>query len=407
MKYSMEYCAIFDFDYSIEQLFLLRKYGISEAHASSWMAQTRNKDGVVDLFLSAGIISDRTTVSIVDISASLYDFEAPLDEFISEFTLRCLKGLDDFLLSNQKSENDLPIRNISLNLLPFTISRTLADKISYGLYTAIREKDTSYKEISITVFTRNTDSFVKSNRFRYLLKSGNFPNEIYIIGYNRRAILFKGGEFVSEVEIPEPNFNKILNFTKKDLYRALVFETNSYIGHFNLQSSHARTHYDLFDFVTRDRISQDLLSRLKSLVYDGQRITVFGIGLENASIDHLGYKFVASEPDNRKYEPLTGRHMETYEIKRHIENSDLVLILTDIINSGNTIKKFLDKLSNFNEHNIPIKIFSIAAMRSSDTKLPSGHEIYTAITIKRDHYPADENLCLLCKLKQPIIDVQR
>jgi len=105
-----------------------------------------------------------------------------------------------------------------------------------------------------------------------------------------------GGHTESFQTSREP-FRKILRTDDRSVYSALIYGTNSYIGHFALDHAHARTHYDLTEYVKRDNIWEYLLYNFIKQLGESQRVIILGVGMEAAVVYRLGEQLQTLLPD--------------------------------------------------------------------------------------------------------------
>ena len=403
----MSYVAIFDIEYSAFQKKIWQAIGLAESQALSWQPSRRNDEGLLKIFSTLNIRIDKP-YEILSITGGSDKKVTDFGEYISIFLYDALSRFQ------KRVDNRKKVQAIVLNFFPFTLTRAMADRITNCLRDILNKNSAFKKAYSIILLTRNVNSFKDAYRFQDLVKDRKVKNKIYLFDTEYEDASYNDEKDkdskINDLDEPK-NYTKEISETLEfrepnGLYLSLIYDTNTYIGHFDLGNSHVRTHYDLYSFVCRDDVSYRLKDQIIGLIESGNN-TIVGIGLEQSTIDIIGMGLSKDFPKDIRYFFFIGMSYHEYGLKDILESSDCIIILTDIVNTRCTIEELLNHINRFNEKKIPIKIFALTIMKNTKTWVKTGEQIQYAMKINRDFYPANPDECLLCKLKQPLREVSQ
>lgn len=389
-------------DISIDDYSKIRLEGIFDIHENSWLSKDRKDEGIIGLLAECDLsVKD---ANIQNVTINIAEECNSLDAYFDKFIYRVNE-----LIKKDAGESCRYI--LILNLLPFCISRTRFDKIAHGIFYG-KNKSALNNFSDLVILARNVDGIALSRCFLDLYYNNHLQINVIAVDIRCFGIDFSAQDRPRDFEVNLSTFFNILNFDNKRLYKSLVFETNIYLGHFALHNSHVRTHYNLLEFVKQDIFLFYLYRTFSELVRGADRILLIGVGMENAVIDYLFIEF-KQILDNRKNinaiyfasdESNSDDSPDNFE--EWPKNYDIGIIVTDIINSGKSVSSIVDKLNMNNVDNKPIKIFSIAKMKNSPECI-SGHNVISGVSINRKYYQNDPELCRLCQISQPIIEVEK
>ncbi len=205
---------------------------------------------------------------------------------------------------------------------------------------------------------------------------------------------------------PRSAFRQLLRTDQRTISQALIYRTNSYIGHFLLRDSHVRTHYDLTHYIQRDNVWEYMLDRLLSAVAESKSLLIIGVGLESGTISRAGVQLVAALEST-----VACDFLETYDIfspddiipKDWAQSYETAIVLTDIVNTGTTVEPFLAELQR-TANGRRVKVFSIAKMLNAPPTI-SGTPLLAGVETKRLYYKPTE--CPLCDIRQPAVHVSK
>lgn len=207
--------------------------------------------------------------------------------------------------------------------MPFHLSTTLVDKIAQALTKAI--PSTSIPAATPLVFlTRNIDWFSKSAVLRSAFKGGDLPKKVVAIDVRGYVLICDDrNENWATKSLTRASFQRALRVQQNTFYESLIRETKFYLGHFALENSHIRTHYDLNEFVRRDNVLEHLNALLGSLIDGYEQVTILGVGLERNAVMHLGYQFYSLNSARiLGFEPLAGEQPEYEKVAKLCQQSD-------------------------------------------------------------------------------------
>ena len=385
-------------DFGPELYSALQHFGIAESQASSWGPESRNTEAVRELLTSSPFVDPQGQILefLVQSVESADSLEAYYTNFIRAAFVGAAQKLPELRVS---------LDVLAINLMPFHLSTTLVDKIAKGL-AALSASEPLARDIPVVFLVRNLDWFTKSVIFKSVAGSGSPPTRYTIIDVRGLKIDYENGRPTEVFQLSRSLFQNALRFRDDGFYRALIYGTNSFIGHFELKDSHVRTHYDLSEFVRRDNVSEHVFSLLANLINGFERVTILGVGMEQSVIMRLGFLMQSMLPDRIcSFEYLTEANLRENKVL-WLQRSDCVVVLTDIVNTGNTLEAVVAPLSQNNPKGVTVRMFSMIRMSNSPQSI-GGVPLNAAITIKREFYPRDEEKCPLCQLHQPIKRVLR
>lgn len=379
---------------------ILRHFGIAEKQTASWNPGKISKKGISKLLTRADVLKN-DEIPIVDIYINYVEKVEPLNIYF-ETSFK-----DAFEKMGIKGELDPSNFVIVFNLMPFLLSTTIIDKILQGLFHSIADISL-LKDVPFVFLTRNIDWFTKSEIFKGSLAKKKIRNSFFLVDIRGYSASFQKGKSL-QIEIPRSIFLEVLNITDKGVRMALIYQTNISLGHFELKNSHIRTHYDLSDFVLRDDVSEYLCDKVSHVIQDYQRVIIIGVGLEQKALMHLMYQFKIMNSDRVRevVDFFEDRSVLRKRIKELIEETDCIIILSDIVNTGATLSTIIQDINQILQGKVPIKLFTIVRMINSPEIINENYQLDAAITIKREYYPADEKKCPLCQLDQPLKTVEK
>jgi orotate phosphoribosyltransferase-like protein len=189
------------------------------------------------------------------------------------------------------------------------------------------------------------------------------------------------------------------------VYKSLVYETNSFIGHFILRDSHVRTHYDLTDYIKRDNIWEFLHEKFVKEIGDAQRLLIIGVGMEYSVISRVGQQLSALLGDELAITFITADDLSPGDRIPVDWGSrfEIAFVVTDIVNTGKTVDPWIHEL-NRTSNGRPVKVFTVAKMLNSPTEIAGVH-VVSGVDIRRSYYPPKN--CVLCAVGQPKTEVQK
>ncbi len=388
-------------DIAAEEHPKLLRYGIGEPPQwLAWAPARRNDNGWNQLLVSAKI-APTDLLPICQFSVEVEGEPPTLEAYFRAVAERIADTIQTQLTPFSSREP-----YVILNLAPLFLAATLLDKIVRGLF--LSESTSLYRTRFHLIFVlRNVDWLVKSADFRKLVKEGQLPCVVSAVDLRGYGSMYLPGAPPTPFEVDRRAFFCVLPTQPERIYSSLVFETNSYIGHFALPHSHARTHYDLSEFVARDNVWEYVLSILTDLVGSSQSVFVLGTGTEHEAVRRLGDQFKSMMADRV---PVSVRYVAGTAslpglVASWSEGFELALVLSDIVNTGGTLATAIRALRTANLHNRPIRVFTVARMKNSPTNI-DGVSLATAVPIRRDFYSKLAAECPLCELKQPLVEVK-
>jgi len=377
----------------------LVSYGIPfPEQFACWAPGVRRSDAFSSLFVDAGI---RTTpVSVLERSFSVIPQPETLEQYAQQQGVKLADWLDMLIGTGVQ---DL---TLVLNLFPYYLCITRIDKIIKGLLLS-DAPSLSERTQEIVLLVRNIDLLLKSSVLQNAFARRRTGKRFAAVDLRGFVASFdeNGASHVRTVR--RAAFRSLLNVSEKAVNRSLVRETNSHIGHYELENSHVRTHYDLSDFISRDSVWEYFYGVLSELVGGSESILAVSAGLEHSAVRRIGEQLKST---------LDGRsHVRLIDVREPSgvgnfapswpRDHDMALVLGDIVNTGSTLAPIIRHLLENNPQNKPVKAFALAKMRNTDNRI-EGLELTAGTTIKREYYLKDPDKCPLCQLSQPLICVR-
>jgi hypoxanthine-guanine phosphoribosyltransferase len=379
------------------QIAFVQSYGLMPLQLSSWGGSAFSKTALKKLLISTSLINQKVSVRNVVASFPLPEPDEKQNPLIPYFsTLFDWASKKAHSLSN-KQPNSTPC--LVINLMPFTFPPSVADKIIEGLRIHLKvNSDFNHSRIHIIFLTRNSDSFLTSKWYADTIENDEYNVRFSLLDYKG---YHRDGLSNSQHSIPRILFRNLLAGDKEWFYNELIYRTNTYIGHFGLSNSHVRTHYDLEEFLRNDAIIEFLCAEIEDYAKEYSNILLVYQGIEYVALQRL-----ASEIN--KYSELIVDFAEfsTEFAKNRFDDYGGVLILTDIVNSGITLKNMYEKVVRSYGYSSRVLCYTIIAMLNSPT---SSDELpyRLAACIKRVYYRNNHEDCLLCQIQQPYFEVKR
>jgi len=374
-------------DIGPEDISELEKAGFTNSGDPSWRASRRNNDGFLSLLAECKIPGP------LEFLEMQFRRQAPTkisDGYFREIADQIVaKAADGY-------------RVVVINLMPFLLCRTLVDKITFGLFDGV-----SYPPgLEFVLLLRNLDWVERSAVFQDIRRQGRLKSFVTIIdlrGYGSRYMDDSAPEMF-QINRREP-FRAILPCTEKKIYKALISETNNYIGHFVLKNSHVRTHYSLDQFIARDDVWEFLIDFFAKQIGDAKNALLVGLGMEHGAIDQIGERLKYIFGDRCVITFKTAAHSDA-QILENRQHFDRAYVVTDIVNTGMTAAGLAQRLSAESPDNKTVHVLAIARMMNSPGTL-GDTKILSALHVQREFYPADETKCPLCQLSQPKVSVNK
>jgi len=373
-------------------------FGVGEVEGHSWSEHTRKAAGLRLMLQEGGFDATRLR-DFPELCLTVPGSCAGLEEYFRKSV-----GQLDNQLRSRVGESLEAQHVLVFNLMPFYLSPSRVDKIISGLYAA----GSPLKRFRLVVLLlRNIDCLLKSKVFEDFLGNGKLTAETWAFDIRCYGARFPAQKRQENIRISREPFRAILNTNYQDVYHSLIYETNSFIGHFALENSHVRTHYDLTEYIKRDNVWEFLYEKFLQQVGDVKRVLLIGAGMENSVIwsmgDHL--KTLLEDLVCVDFYHCSDLSPATVIQADWPGKYDLAILVTDIVNTGMTVKPWVTQLTRRKQGTTPVKIFAVARMRNSPPEI-GGAPLTAGIEIKRDYYPNKSKECLLCDIRQPMIRVR-
>lgn len=371
-------------------------FGVSEVEGHSWKESDRKKSGLHLLLKETGFDTGRL-IAYSEFPLGIADPCSDLVDYFSNFAMLLDQHVQSALTASNNAESVLV-----LNLMPFYLSTTRIDKIVYGLY---NESTLMNRFQVVVLLLRNIDWVLKSIEFQKIRLSEKFAAKTIAVDIRCFGASFSHDEQTVNFEISRAPIRAMLDTEYNTVYRSLIYETNSFIGHFALRASHVRTHYDLTEYIRRDNIWEYLHEKFTQLVADNRSVLIIGVGIENAVIHRIGeqIKTLLGERVRVDFSPVFELSAIQEIIVDWHKRYDIAIVVTDIISTGETVKLWINALKDQGQGG-SIGAFAVARMKNSPETI-LGVPISTGVVIKRDFYSSDPTQCPLCNLCQPKIPV--
>lgn len=287
-----------------------------------------------------------------------------------------------------------------LNLMPFDLRSAAPDKIFAGLEAGFSAKKSKLKHVNLIILTRSSNAIQRSKRFKSFVDNYKTDLRVTLVDYRG---FYRRGLSNDTMSLPREMFRNILCGEDEDaFYKKLIFGTNSHIGHFVLNESHVRTHYDLEDFLRKDsvkeRIYACLLDELNSRFAGLDNLLIVYAGIERAALMRFSH-FVRDFCGAVSF-PIDAGDLE--EWSHEVDNAEFILVLTDILNTTNSVTRVYNDILNCRSGKARKDVFVFSIIRMANTPDPSEALDYRwAVKIKRDFYRTSDKSCPLCELDQP------
>jgi adenine/guanine phosphoribosyltransferase-like PRPP-binding protein len=284
--------------------------------------------------------------------------------------------------------------HLVVNLMPFSFPSSVADKIIKGLRKCLESTPASRKAgVHITFLVRNAFVFQGSHFYQDTVEDPSYSVRFSLIDYRGYSC-----EGVSPVRKPVPRgtFHNVLAGDYDWFYRQLVYGTNAYIGHFVLPNSHVRTHYDLTDFVREDSVFEYLYQKINDVVGERSNVVVVFHGIERVALQRLGSQLVRHS--NRFADAMDFQGELRVE---DLSGADAVLVLTDIVNTGRSLREVYEKVCALRGSKEGVICYSVISMQNTASQV----KFSSAAQVRRDFYAKDAGKCTLCQLGQPATEV--
>ncbi len=390
-------CSIIATDISPDDYDKLRYNFRVSVEENGWSEGNQKSTAIKNIVSSAGVtLTD--AMSVYDFTLSVVNECEDLAQYFRLFA----EQLNAELISTFAAG---PVKHILfVNLLPLYLSTSLIDKVVGGLYS-----DDSFllKFQSIVILVRNSDWLIQSGTFARIRAERPSCPQTSVVDIRCYGARSAGLEWI-EFQLPSRSpFRDLLDTSTESIYLSLIYHTNSYIGHFALPNAHVRTHYDLRAYVTRDDVTEFLYYKLAELMRGAERVLVLGVGMEIDVIGRMGYYLSAMFGEQVSQFCLVSDSSPGQLIPSDwTEMFDLAVILTDIVNTGKTVERWMIELHKRSPGKPPVKIFTVAAMQNSPSEI-FGIPLTSGVTIKRHYYPPNPEECTLCIISQPVIPVNK
>ena len=380
---------------------LKEKYGVNDPQQlMCWQGDDLSADGIFEILKFAGAaVNDVNTIE-----KKYYPDGSNYESLVEFFRLFKKDLLLD--LTDKKIQIANKCNIYAINLMDYLLSATLIDKILVGL---LYDDNNEFLDGDncFVLMIRNVDWAKRSHVFQDIISKKVIKGKILVFDYRGYGVLYNNGILINgEIEIDRKFFYKTLNVSYDSVYKSLIRDTNNYIGHFVLPNSHVRTHYDLTDFIKRDNVSEYIFKQMLDLKGVSESLLLIGVGLEDDAIHRVGDQFCSLLQDKCDikfvYIPLDASIENRIQID-WLSFYQTIILFGDIVNSGETIKKYLLWIASHMKRNKDVKIFSIIKMLNSPQNI-EGLNLNGGLTIQRKFYPKD-SLCPLCKMEQPEITV--
>lgn len=373
----------------------LKKFSISAVEGGIWASKHDDGEGI--RLLLADMKYEPSDLNFIALQVSDFGNIASLADYFANFASSLRAQLNSLLTLPQDDGNVLV-----LNLMPFFLSSTQIDKIIDGLYNEVE----SLNRFRLVIFLiRNIDWLIKSGKFSEIRSTHDLKHQVSAVDIRCFGVHFSTYPYVHNFNVTRAPFRKLLDISVETIYHKLIFETNSYIGHYALANSHVRTHYDLTEFVKRDDVWEYLHEKFAEVIDAANHILLIGVGFETAAISTVGLLLSNLFQDRIiDFRPGSIARIEEGDLDNWPQEFDLAVVLTDIVSTGKTLRSWIDILKTRGKGK-PVRAFTIAKMRNSPDEI-SNVEINTGVKIKRDFYSKNRSDCLLCQLNQPIQHVR-
>jgi len=382
----------------------LKNRGASTIQGNSWKKKSINKTGIRNLIVEGINFSHKVNAPANNVSNKTVNCLLPQVVENKDALVDYYESFFSWVSSDlsKKKHHDLNKVIIVFNFMPFAFVKSNTHRIFEGLKNVLKNANNlNNKGLDIVFLVQNSETLQDCWTFKEIASNNKeYYPRITFIDYRGFSVQ---GISKTRHAIERLLYSDALKLDDKKLYNKLIFQTNNYIGHYRLRGSHVRTHYDLTDFVRNNDVSEKIYKNIGEQINGYERIILIVTGLEMGALmglaSNINRYFYGHEFDYH-YENVKKKHIESFQ-------PDCILILTDIICSGETLKKSIENLKSIGiQEDAEIKItpFTIIRMGNSPESV-SNLPIKSVISLKRNFYPADKNECKLCLVGQPGIDV--
>lgn len=389
----------------LEHIEFVSRKGLSPLQINSWRKELLSKSALKKLILANENSSpSRFRLKNISVTIQLPKEDNSNNELVKYFW-------DFFSFSFNKGIAEVKSAKISelrfvINLMPFSFPTSISDKIIKGLRKYLEnEPKHKMKRLHLTFLTKNSLSFQDSLFYKDTINNkGKYNVTFHLIDYRGYSC-----EDISRTRKPISRelFKKsLVNIHRKQteeewFYSRLIYETNTYIGHFLLPNSHVRTHYDLKDFVREDNIFEYLYSAITKIITGFSNVLLIYDGIESTALQRLSSQLQQHcDHINAIADFQRGVH------RKDLASADAIIILTDIVNTGRSLKSAYDYICSMQGKKVNVICFSIIAMQNSPED-KCDISFLTASRVRREYYKNDPKQCVLCLLEQPSIEVRQ
>jgi hypothetical protein len=377
----------------------LAKPGVVSIQNNSWLKESLSKKALRKLVLAGlkrHIDSESQDYSNI-VSCNLPPNQSAhnsLEAYFQNF----FEWIAKDILKKQRRKINTNI--VAINCMPFALTKSIAHKILYCLYIQLQKNKHLNRPGTFFVFlSQNTESFLECKISPRFETAQDILTKIALIDYRGYSYI---GSSPQKHHLPRELYYDVLKLDDRAIYNKLIFDTNNYIGHFKLDGAHVRTHYDLTDFVRHNDVQEKILSQVNGLIKDFNYVWVIYAGIEDGALTGI-----CSSIESHISSPLC-ESFPVYGIDKrlHEKPPESILLLTDIVCSGDTLRRIIKVIRNI-DRPTPLKIipYTIICMENScgdnRPKTIEGIPLNALAEIKREYYVPDNNLCKLCKVNQP------
>jgi hypothetical protein len=372
--------------------------GFGHRRDGSWSPGNRRDPGFRELLRECG--RDRPgPLTVGQRSLSVSADCRSLEEYFAHFAIELRTAVARAVSSSNG------VLAVVLNLMPFCLCTTLADKTLRGLFGTDQQPLTGPSGCFLLA-VRNVDWIVRSSVLAELRQNDSVPRDLLAVDIRGYGASFRGSVEHASFEVKRDPFRQILDLDPDAIYRSLVFGTNAYIGHYELRHSHIRTHYDLKEFIKRDNVWEYLYGLLLNVVGGAESLLFLGTGLEDAVLLRIRDQLKSMMGERYR---IDFDYLPTAASARRISPNwtaeyDMAIVMTDIVNSGKTLGPILRSLDAVNHGRKPVRAFAVTKMSNSPSFV-DGVEILAGTQIRREYYPRNRKTCPLCLLGQPLTPV--
>lgn len=386
------------------------------SQATGWVGDDWNIEPLIFELKKFGLVSkdfDRPRKIPVNVELTTDKSDSQVSRYFETF-FRTFFASPEFGCS-AKADGDILV---CFNFMPFDASNSIVDDIVRSFQKTLIEVksrgDLDLRRLSFVFLIRDSTWFTKSEYFPkdFLSQQEVMARAIAIIDHPRNLIIYEWGsarklELKAQERIPQPVFASILGSReKKNLDKPLHYSTNRNIGHFILSHSsgaHVRTHYDLSEYVKNHTVKEGIVSEFFEFVAGFKRIKLVLLGLEGGALQSLRESLCSNrDPKSIHLDVITwvATIYTANDILGWRTDSDLILLLTDVVITGATVQDVLVTLREQVGTDFPIKVFCVVKLKNSSVADVEKGDFKSFATINRDFY-MDEQTCPMCLLGQP------